>query len=111
MPDLSCRYPNSPRSPSREDAPQDGDDAGGVNFRLLRNMARNLVMTISTSERRCCIPGGRKWTVCPRIASKSIHSGRLSDHRDYEDWGRSMAGVLTVVPSVNRGTVVLTVLT
>ena len=32
MPDLSCRYPNSPRSPSREDAPQDGDDADGVNF-------------------------------------------------------------------------------
>ena len=30
MPDLSCRYPNSPRSPSREDAPQDGDDADNV---------------------------------------------------------------------------------
>ena len=27
MSDLGCRYPNSPRSPSREDAPQGDDDA------------------------------------------------------------------------------------
>ena len=27
MLDLSCRYPNSPRSPSREDAPHGDDDA------------------------------------------------------------------------------------
>ena len=60
----------------------------------------------STSKwkRKCCIPGGggRKWTVCPRIGSKSIHSGRLSD-RGYEDCCRSTAsaGGASSVNSVN----------
>ena len=60
------------------------------------------IIHFRTRRRKCCIPGGvgRKWAVCPRIGSKSIHSGRLSDHRDYEDCCRSStpsATMLTVV--------------
>ena len=117
MLDLSRRYPNSPRPHLRRmhhavTMMLTMDDVGTDDeiFCMLHNcifssqsefnsiqppclfLSKLSKMAKSTSERRrkCCIPGGggRKRTVCPRIGSKSIHSGRLSD-RDYEDCCRS----------------------